>query len=86
MGQTITWMTPHQVGQVLAVDVDYRVMLTFLEFYIVLLRFVHFKLYHSLGLKCASLAPPYVPAYRAHFRHVPDQRNVPVQVSPGAYA
>ncbi len=58
MGQTITWLTPHQVGQVLAGDVDYKVMLTFLEFYIVLLRFVHFKLYHSLGLKCAKDPSP----------------------------
>eukprot|EP00873_Tetraselmis_striata_P029460 jgi/Tetstr1/449724/TSEL_036791.t1 len=51
MGQSITWMTPHQVSQVLPIDVDYRVMLTFLDFYLVLLRFVNFKLYHSLGLK-----------------------------------
>lgn len=51
MAQTITWMTPHQVGQILPSDVDYRVMLTFLEFYVVLLRFVNYKLYHSLGLK-----------------------------------
>eukprot|EP00191_Tetraselmis_sp_GSL018_P022306 CAMPEP_0177627754 /NCGR_PEP_ID=MMETSP0419_2-20121207/31372_1 /TAXON_ID=582737 /ORGANISM="Tetraselmis sp., Strain GSL018" /LENGTH=356 /DNA_ID=CAMNT_0019128929 /DNA_START=19 /DNA_END=1087 /DNA_ORIENTATION=- len=39
------------VSQLLATDVDYRVMLTFLEFYHVLLRFVNFKLYHSIGLK-----------------------------------
>mmetsp|Transcript_3131 Transcript_3131/g.8905 ORF Transcript_3131/g.8905 Transcript_3131/m.8905 type:complete len:652 (+) Transcript_3131:162-2117(+) len=51
MGQTITWITPHQVAQVLTPDVDYRVMLTFLEFYIVLLRFVNYKLYHTIGLK-----------------------------------
>lgn len=33
--------------QVLPTDVDYRVMLTFLEFYATMLRFVHFRLYHS---------------------------------------
>lgn len=31
-------------------DVDFRVMLTFLEFYETLLRFALFKLYHSLEI------------------------------------
>ena len=35
----------------MAVEVDYRVMLTFLEFYEVLIRFVNFKLYLNAGLK-----------------------------------
>eukprot|EP01023_Acetabularia_acetabulum_P015510 TRINITY_DN1753_c0_g2_i1.p1 TRINITY_DN1753_c0_g2~~TRINITY_DN1753_c0_g2_i1.p1 ORF type:complete len:424 (-),score=71.10 TRINITY_DN1753_c0_g2_i1:692-1963(-) len=50
MGQQITWLIPHQVGQVLPVDVDYRVMVTFLEFYQTLLQFVLFKLYVGLQL------------------------------------
>lgn len=36
--------------QVLPTDVDYRVMLTFLEFYNTLLQFVNFKLYHTIGV------------------------------------
>ena len=36
--------------QVLPADVDYRVMLTFLEFYQTLLQFVNYKLYHSLSV------------------------------------
>jgi hypothetical protein len=40
---------------VLPPDVDYRVMLTFLEFYNTLLQFVLFKLYHQLGLKYPPL-------------------------------
>ena len=32
-GEAITWLVPHALSQVLPVDVDYRVMLTFLEFY-----------------------------------------------------
>lgn len=36
-------------------DVDYRVMCTFLDFYIVLLKFVNFKLYSSLGLQYPPL-------------------------------
>jgi pescadillo len=38
-------------AQVLPPDVDTRIMLTFLEFYETLLKFVLFKLYHSLELK-----------------------------------
>lgn len=49
-GQAITWMVPHRFLQQLPNDVDYRVMFTFLEFYETVLKFVHFKLYHDLGL------------------------------------
>jgi pescadillo protein len=37
--------------QVLPSDVDFAVMVTFLEFYCCLLQFVMFKLYHELGLR-----------------------------------
>ncbi|KAL0384008.1 UNVERIFIED_CONTAM: Pescadillo [Sesamum radiatum] len=49
-GQKITWLTPHALQQVLP-EVDYRVLLTFLEFYETLLAFVNFKLYHSINVK-----------------------------------
>ncbi|KAL3689931.1 hypothetical protein R1sor_016240 [Riccia sorocarpa] len=49
-GQKITWLTPHALSQVLPSDVDFRVMLTFVEFYETLVGFVNFKLYHSLGI------------------------------------
>ncbi|GAX74298.1 hypothetical protein CEUSTIGMA_g1747.t1 [Chlamydomonas eustigma] len=51
LGQSVTWLVPHQLAQVLPVDVDYRVMLTFLEFYETMLQFVNFKLYHAIGLR-----------------------------------
>ncbi|WVZ60194.1 hypothetical protein U9M48_010247 [Paspalum notatum var. saurae] len=47
-GQKITWLTPHALQQVLTDDVDFNVMLSFLEFYETLLGFVNFKLYHSI--------------------------------------
>ncbi|KAG0494413.1 hypothetical protein HPP92_005407 [Vanilla planifolia] len=50
-GQKITWLTPHALQQVLTDDVDFNVMLTFLEFYEALLGFVNFKLYHSINVK-----------------------------------
>lgn len=37
-GQTVTWLVPHATSQVLPPDVDYKVMLTFLEFYQTLLK------------------------------------------------
>jgi hypothetical protein len=50
-GVEINWLAPHAFTQNLPTDVDYRVMLTFLEFYETLLKFVNYKLYHNLGLK-----------------------------------
>lgn len=50
-GQEITWMVPHQVSQVLPADVDFKVMLTFLEFYQSTLQFVMFSLYNEMGIQ-----------------------------------
>ncbi|CAA7031397.1 unnamed protein product [Microthlaspi erraticum] len=50
-GQKITWLTPHAIQQVFTNDVDFSVLLTFLEFYETLLAFTNFKLYHSLNVK-----------------------------------
>nr|A8JBB2.1 RecName: Full=Pescadillo homolog [Chlamydomonas reinhardtii] len=55
LGQSVTWLVPHALSQVLPPDVDYKVMLTFLEFYNTLLQFVNFKLYHNLGAALPSL-------------------------------
>ena len=41
---------PHNFKQNLPTDVDYRVMLTFLQFYESMVKFVNFKLYHDEGL------------------------------------
>lgn len=44
---TITWITPHRFTQLLPTDVDFSVMLTFLELYECILSFVNFRLYTS---------------------------------------
>lgn len=49
MGERINWVVPHSFTQVIPRDVDFRVMLTFLEFYETLMKFVLFKLYHTMG-------------------------------------
>ena len=50
MGVPITWLAPYKFNQRLPFDVDYKVMGTFTEFYISLLKFVNFKLFSDLGL------------------------------------
>ncbi|CAG8703668.1 2605_t:CDS:2, partial [Acaulospora morrowiae] len=49
-GQVITWLVPYQFSQRVPDDVDFRVMLTFLEFYQTLIGFVNFKLYTDSNL------------------------------------
>ena len=51
MGQKITWVAPYQFNQRLPFDIDYKVIGTFMEFYIALMRFANFKLYKDLGLQ-----------------------------------
>ncbi len=50
MGQPITWVQPYRFNQRLPFDVDYKVMGSFLEFYMNLLKFTNYKLYSDLGL------------------------------------
>jgi pescadillo protein len=49
-GQPVTWVVPYPLTHELPSDVDYRIMLTFLEFYETLIRFVNYKLYAGIGL------------------------------------
>lgn len=51
MGQTVTWIVPHRFNQKLDENVDYKVMKTFLEFHEVLLGFVNYKLFNTLGMR-----------------------------------
>lgn len=50
-GQNITWVVPHQFTQELPDDVDFRIMLTFIEFYATMLGFLNFQFYHNLNLE-----------------------------------
>ena len=51
MGQKITYIVPFKYPADLPFDVDYRVMVTFLDFYLVLLKFINFKLYSTIRLQ-----------------------------------
>lgn len=50
MGQTITWIAPHPFTPQTTTGVDFRIMRVFVEFYITLLGFTNFRLYHNLNL------------------------------------
>ncbi|KAK4046810.1 mRNA-binding ribosome synthesis protein nop7 [Microbotryomycetes sp. JL201] len=49
-GQTITWLVPYMFTQNIPSDLDFRIMMTFLELYQTLLGFVFFKLYTDINL------------------------------------
>ncbi|XP_018859884.1 pescadillo homolog [Juglans regia] len=58
-GQKVTWLTPHALQQVLPEDdVDFNVMLTFLEVYETLLTFANYHLYHSINVKYPPILDP----------------------------
>lgn len=48
---TIRWVIPHAFTQNMPNDVDFRVMLTYFEFYETLMGFVLFKLYSDIGIR-----------------------------------
>ncbi|KKA26565.1 hypothetical protein TD95_004259 [Thielaviopsis punctulata] len=50
-GEDILWLVPYKFNQRVTADVDYRIMGTFVEFYITLLTFVNFRLYTKQGLR-----------------------------------
>lgn len=63
-GQTITWIVPHHFSfePQNKLEVDFKIMSIFVEFYTIMLGFVNFRLYHSLNLyyppKFSALASP----------------------------
>lgn len=69
--------------QVLPNDVDFRVMLTFLEFYQTLLKFVNFKLYHIIGLPYPPSADPKLQAAAADLASIMQDlaRQQPPQIA-----
>ncbi|XP_069944132.1 pescadillo homolog [Cherax quadricarinatus] len=50
MGQLITWIAPHPFAPRNDTHIDFKIMKIFAEFYITLLGFVNFRLYHSLNI------------------------------------
>lgn len=61
-GQEIIWVVPFNFPQNIPSDIDFRIMLTFLEFYTTLLHFVLYRLYTEKGL----VYPPPIKQNRAN--------------------
>jgi len=69
---TVTWLAPWQFSQALPCDVDYKVMLTFLELHEV--RFFYFMLHSSCSCCCCCCSAWSVPlllTQHAHPNHPP---------------
>jgi len=49
-GEDIRWLVPYKFPENIPSDIDFRIMLTFLEFYSTLMHFVLYKLYTDSGL------------------------------------
>ncbi|KAL3232363.1 Uncharacterized protein RNJ44_04279 [Nakaseomyces bracarensis] len=49
-GEEVRWIIPYKFPENIPSDIDFRIMMTFLEFYSTLLHFVLFKLYTDSGL------------------------------------
>ncbi|CCE62938.1 hypothetical protein TPHA_0D03020 [Tetrapisispora phaffii CBS 4417] len=49
-GEEVRWLVPYKFPENIPTDIDFRIMLTFLEFYSTLLHFVLYKLYTDSGL------------------------------------
>ncbi|OAA55313.1 ribosome biogenesis protein [Niveomyces insectorum RCEF 264] len=50
-GEDVLWLVPYKFNQRVVGDIDFRILGTFVEFYLTLLGFVNFRLYTSVGLK-----------------------------------
>ncbi|KAF4125070.1 pescadillo [Geosmithia morbida] len=50
-GEEVLWLVPYKFNQRIVGDVDFRIMGTFVEFYMTLLGFVNYRLFSSIGIK-----------------------------------
>jgi pescadillo len=49
-GQDVMWLVPYKFVQTMTGDIDFRIMITFVEFYTTLMGFVNYRLYTTIGL------------------------------------
>lgn len=51
LGSEITWLSPFNAPQKLTYDIDYEIMVNYLELYTNLLKFVNFKLFKDVNME-----------------------------------
>merc|ERR1712226_108686 len=87
-GQKVVWLQPHQFTQPVPRLVDFRVMRTFLDFYVYLVGFVNFRLFQSINLvyppklvkSDQELATEYLTAFNAHLCKLAQDQNEEVEL------
>jgi len=60
-GQEVIWLMPHKFSQALPMEVDFRVMLTFNEFYTTMLKFCCFRFYKQQGWQYPPVRDSHAP-------------------------
>merc|ERR1719193_2439047 len=66
-GHPVTWVVPHSTGSYKAPqDVDFKIMTTFVEFYVTLMGFVNYKLFQTVNL----IYPPKVRSTTKEIPHL----------------
>ena len=88
-GTCVNWIVPHKFPQAIPSDVDFRVMNTFLEFYITLLGFVNCRLFKGLhlvyppkavgGVSCGKTG---LDAYALEEEQSVAKQDIPVEIAP----
>ncbi|XP_075239119.1 pescadillo homolog [Convolutriloba macropyga] len=87
-GQKVVWLQPHQFTQPVPRLVDFRVMRTFLDFYVYLVGFINFRLFQSINLvyppklvkSDKELETEYLTAFNAHLCKIADVQNEDVEL------
>jgi len=51
IGNDVTWLYPFNLPQKMSFEIDYEIMLNFLELYTNLMKFVNLKLFKDIGLE-----------------------------------
>ncbi|XP_063713403.1 pescadillo homolog [Symsagittifera roscoffensis] len=82
-GQKIVWLQPHQFTQPVPRLVDFRVMRTFLDFYVYLVGFINFRLFNSINLvyppkltkSDKELETEYLIAFNSHLCKLAEVQN-----------
>ncbi|KAL6932773.1 hypothetical protein ACO0OL_004268 [Hanseniaspora opuntiae] len=76
-GEEIRWTIPYKFPENMPTDIDFKIMLTFLEFYSTLLHFVMYKLYTDSGY----VYPPTIKSYQLVAKNEDEENSQKINVS-----
>lgn len=76
-GEEIRWIIPYKFPENMPTDIDFKIMLTFLEFYSTLLHFVMYKLYTDSGY----VYPPTIKSYQLVAKNDDEENSKKINIS-----